>query len=244
MNYMARKSSGGPRKPQNQGTRRLKTRVQSAKGRTLASTRWLQRQLNDPYVVSAGEQGLRSRAAFKLLQIDDRFALLRPGLRVLDLGAAPGGWSVVAARRVGAAMDRSKSGHVVAVDLSEMVPINGVTILQLDFTAPEAPELIRRELVDGAADLVLSDMAAPATGHRQTDHLRIMSLCEAALEFAREVLAPEGAFLAKVLQGGTESALLKDLKRDFRTVKHVKPDASRADSTELFVLATGFRGTP
>lgn len=220
------------------GSRKLKQRVRTARRRKLSSTRWLERQLNDPYVARARAEGYRSRAAYKLAEIDDAHRLLRPGARVVDLGAAPGGWSQVAAERVGSAQGQ---GRVVAVDLAEMAAIPGVEVLHLDFLDPAAPETIR-EALGGPADAVLSDMAPAATGHRQTDHLRIMALAEAALEFARETLAPGGAFLAKVLQGGTEAALLATMKRDFETVRHVKPKASRADSSELYVLATGFRG--
>jgi 23S rRNA (uridine2552-2'-O)-methyltransferase len=220
------------------GSRRLKVRVKTGKGRPLSSKLWLERQLNDPYVARAKAEGLRSRAAFKLAEIDDRHHLLKPGRSVLDLGAAPGGWSQVAARRVGAAEGR---GRVVAIDLLPMDPIAGVAFAQLDFLDPAAPARIR-DMLGGEADVVLSDMAANATGHRRTDHLKIMALAEAAAAFAREVLKPGGAFLAKVLQGGTEATLLADLKRDFATVRHVKPAASRTDSAELYVLATGFRG--
>jgi 23S rRNA (uridine2552-2'-O)-methyltransferase len=220
------------------GARPLKVRVKTGKGRPLSSKLWLQRQLNDPYVARAKAAGLRSRAAFKLAEIDDRHHLLRPGRSVLDLGAAPGGWSQVAARRVGAAEGR---GRVVAIDLLPMDPVAGVAYAQLDFLDAAAPQRIR-DMLGGPADVVLSDMAANATGHRRTDHLKIMALAETAAEFAREVLRPGGAFLAKVLQGGTEATLLADLKRDFASVKHVKPAASRADSAELYVLATGFRG--
>jgi 23S rRNA (uridine2552-2'-O)-methyltransferase len=212
---------------------RLKT-----KGRSVSSKRWLERQLNDPYVARAKAQGLRSRAAFKLAEIDDRHHLFKPGRSVVDLGAAPGGWSQVAAQRVGAAEGR---GRVVAIDLLPMDPIAGVAVAQGDFLDPAAPERIR-DLLGGPADVVLSDMAANATGHRRTDHLKIMALAEAAADFARDVLKPGGAFLAKVLQGGTEATLLADLKRDFATVRHLKPAASRTDSAELYVLATGFRG--
>jgi 23S rRNA (uridine2552-2'-O)-methyltransferase len=208
------------------------------KGRSVSSKRWLERQLNDPYVARAKAQGLRSRAAFKLAEIDDRHHLLKPGRSVVDLGAAPGGWSQIAAHRVGAAEGK---GRVVAIDLLPMDPIGGVSFAQLDFLDPEAPARLR-EMLDGSAGVVLSDMAANATGHRRTDHLKIMALAEAAAEFARAVLKPGGAFLAKVIQGGTEGTLLADLKRDFATVKHVKPVASRTDSAELYVLATGFRG--
>jgi 23S rRNA (uridine2552-2'-O)-methyltransferase len=220
------------------GARPLKVRVKTGKGRPLSSKLWLERQLNDPYVARAKAAGLRSRAAFKLAEIDDRHHLLKPGRSVLDLGAAPGGWSQVAARRVGAAEGR---GRVVAVDLLPMDPVAGVAFAQLDFLDAAAPQRIR-DMLGGPADVVLSDMAANATGHRRTDHLKIMALAETAAEFAREVLKPGGAFLAKVLQGGTEAALLADLKRDFAGVKHVKPAASRADSAELYVLASGFRG--
>jgi 23S rRNA (uridine2552-2'-O)-methyltransferase len=212
-------------------------RVKRAKGRSVSSKAWLERQLNDPYVARARREGYRSRAAFKLLELDDRHHVLKSGARVLDLGAAPGGWSQVAAKRVGAADDK---GRVVAIDVLAMEPIPGVDFVVLDFLEPDAPARIKA-MLGGAADVVLSDMAANATGHRATDHLKIMALVEAAAEFARDVLAPGGAFLAKVLQGGTESKLLADLKRDFASVKHVKPAASRADSAELYMLATGFR---
>ena len=209
------------------------------KGRSVSSKRWLERQLNDPYVARAKTQGLRSRAAFKLAEIDDRHHLLKPGRSVVDLGAAPGGWSQVAAQRVGAAEGK---GRLVAIDLLPMEPIAGVAFVQLDFLDAAAPARLR-EMLGGPADVVLSDMAANATGHRRTDHLKIMALAEAAADFARAVLRPGGAFLAKVLQGGTEATLLADLKRDFATVRHVKPAASRTDSAELYVLATAFRGS-
>jgi 23S rRNA (uridine2552-2'-O)-methyltransferase len=208
------------------------------KGRSVSSKRWLERQLNDPYVARAKAEGLRSRAAFKLAEVDDRHHLLKPGRSVVDLGAAPGGWSQVAARRVGADEGR---GRVVALDVLPMEPIAGVDFAQLDFLDPSASERLRG-MLGGSADVVLSDMAANATGHRRTDHLKIMALAKAAADFARAVLKPGGAFLAKVLQGGTEATLLADLKRDFASVKHVKPAASRTDSAELYVLATGFRG--
>jgi len=220
------------------GERALKVRVKSARGRSVSSKHWLERQLNDPYVARAKREGFRSRAAFKLIEIDDKHRFLRPGLRVVDLGAAPGGWSQVAAKRVGAP-DR---GRVVGIDLLPIDPIPGVETMQLDFLDAAVPERLAAELA-GGADVVLSDMAANATGHRATDHLKIMGLVEAAAAFAREVLKPGGTFLAKVLQGGTEAALLADLKRDFASIKHVKPAASRPDSAELYVLATGFRGT-
>jgi 23S rRNA (uridine2552-2'-O)-methyltransferase len=220
------------------GGRDLKVRVKGGKGRSLSSKLWLERQLNDPYVARARREGLRARAAYKLIEIDDKHRLLKAGARVVDLGAAPGGWSQVAAKRVGIAQGR---GRVVAIDLLDIAPIAGVDFVQRDFLDPQAPDEIKA-LLGGAADVVLSDMAANATGHRKTDHLKIMALAEAAAQFAREVLAPGGAFLCKVLQGGTEGALLAALKRDFATVKHVKPAASRADSAELYLLATGFRG--
>jgi 23S rRNA (uridine2552-2'-O)-methyltransferase len=218
--------------------RDLKVRVKTGKTRSLSSKTWLERQLNDPYVARARREGFRSRAAYKLAEIDDKHRLLRPGARVVDLGAAPGGWSQVAARRVGAADGK---GHVVAIDLLDMPAVPGVEFVHLDFLDPAAPDRLKA-LLGGPADLVLSDMAANATGHRKTDHLRIMGLAEAAATFAGEVLAPGGAFLCKVLQGGTEASLLAQLKQDFSSVKHVKPSASRTDSAELYLLATGFRG--
>lgn len=213
----------------------LKQRVKTARGRTVSQKRWLERQLNDPYVARAKREGFRSRAAFKLIEIDERYKLLKPGQRVIDLGAAPGGWAQVAAKAVGA------NGRVVGIDLLEIEPLPGVDFIQLDFLDETAPERLKA-LIGGPADLVLSDMAANATGHKKTDHLRIIGLAETAADFAREVLASGGAYLAKVLQGGTEGTLLADLKRDFALVRHVKPAASRADSSELYVLATGFRG--
>jgi 23S rRNA (uridine2552-2'-O)-methyltransferase len=217
------------------GGRDLKVRVRTGKGRTLASKLWLERQLNDPYVARAKREGFRSRAAYKLMEIDDKARILKSGAHVVDLGAAPGGWSQVAAARVGAGR-----GRVVAIDILDMPPLPGVDFLHLDFLDTDAPEKLK-VMAGGPVDVVLSDMAANATGHRKTDHLRIVALAEAAAMFAREVLKPGGAFLAKVLQGGTEGALLADLKRNFAVVKHVKPAASRSDSAELYVLATGFR---
>jgi 23S rRNA (uridine2552-2'-O)-methyltransferase len=220
------------------GKERLAVRVKTAKKRSHSSTLWLERQLNDPYVARAKREGYRSRAAYKLIEIDSKQHLFKPGLRVVDLGAAPGGWSQVAAKRVGAGEGR---GRVVAIDLLEMPAIAGVDFVQLDFLDNAAPDRLKA-MLGGEADVVLSDMAANATGHRKTDHLRIMALAEAAADFACEVLAPGGAFLCKVLQGGTEAALLAKLKREFKSVKHVKPAASRADSAELYLLATGYRG--
>jgi len=214
--------------------RPLKVRLKTGKGRTVSSKRWLERQLNDPYVARARREGLRSRAAYKLAEIDDKHHILKAGARVVDLGAAPGGWSEIAAKRVG-------SGKVVAIDLLDMAPIAGVDAVKLDFLDPTAPARLKA-MLDGPADVVLSDMAANATGHKRTDHLKIMALVEAAAEFAREVLRPGGSFLSKVIQGGTEATVLAALKRDFASVKHVKPAASRADSAELYLLATGFRG--
>ena len=222
------------------GGRNLKTRVKTARRRTASSSRWLQRQLNDPYVHAARREGYRSRAAFKLIGLDDRFKLLGRGKRVLDLGAAPGGWSQVVAERTGAAEDDG-DGRVLAVDLIDMEPIPGVRFLKLDFTEEGADEAVMAAL-GGPVDVVLSDMAAPATGHRATDHLRIVYLCELALDLAERVLKPGGAFVAKVLMGGTEAELLQRMKRAFRSVKHAKPDASRKDSAESYVVATGFRG--
>ena len=219
-------------------SRPLAVRLKSKKKRTVSQKRWLERQLNDPYVARAKREGLRSRAAFKLLEIDDKHHLLKPGGRVVDLGAAPGGWSEIAAKRVGAAEGK---GAVAAIDLLEMAPIPGVTFRQIDFLDPAAPQQLNA-MLGGGADVVLSDMAANATGHKKTDQLKIIALVEAAAEFAREVLRPGGSFLAKVLQGGTEGALLAQLKRDYATVRHIKPQASRADSSELYLLATGFRG--
>ncbi|HEY5215940.1 MAG TPA: RlmE family RNA methyltransferase [Pseudolabrys sp.] len=219
------------------GARELAVRVKTGKGRKLSSKLWLERQLNDPYVARAKREGLRSRAAYKLAEIDDKARFLKKGARVIDLGAAPGGWSQVAAKRVGA----PDHGRVVGIDLLAMDPLPGVEFSQLDFLDPSAPEKLKA-MLGGRADVVLSDMAANATGHRKTDHIKIVALVEAAAEFAREVLAPGGTFLAKVLQGGAEVALLAALKRDFKTVKHVKPPSSRSDSAELYMLATGFRG--
>ena len=220
------------------GGRSLKIRVKTARKRTLSSTLWLQRQLNDPYVALAKREGLRSRAAFKLTEIDEKYGLLKPGQRIVDLGAAPGGWSQVAALRTAAEAGR---GEIVAIDLLEMEELPGVTFAQMDFLDPDAPQRVRA-MLHGPADAVISDMAANATGHRKTDHLKIVGLVELALAFAVEVLKPGGFFLAKVLQGGTEGSLLATMKRDFALVRHVKPQASRADSSELYVLATGFRG--
>jgi 23S rRNA (uridine2552-2'-O)-methyltransferase len=210
--------------------------LKNQKRRKLSSRTWLERQLNDPYVARAKSDGLRSRAAYKLTEIDDKYKVLKSGAKVVDLGAAPGGWSEIAIKRIGA------KGRIVALDILDMTPITGVEFLHLDFLDAAAPDRLKT-MLGGKADVVLSDMAANTTGHRQTDHLRIMALAEAAAQFAREVLAQGGVFLCKVLQGGTEANLLAELKRDFESVKHVKPPASRTDSAELYLLARGFRGS-
>jgi 23S rRNA (uridine2552-2'-O)-methyltransferase len=230
------KGGGGE---QGGGSRKLTVKLRTAKGRKVGSTRWLQRQLNDPYVEEAKRRGYRSRAAFKLTEIDDRCHFLKPGMTVLDLGAAPGGWSQIAAERVGSAEGR---GQVLAVDLSLIEPLPGVEVLTQDVSADDAPPAIRAALKGGRADVVLSDMAAPATGHRSTDHLRVVALVEAALDLAEDVLKPGGTFLAKVFQGGAGGELVTRLKRSFAKTHHVKPKASRKESPEVYVLATGFRG--
>jgi 23S rRNA (uridine2552-2'-O)-methyltransferase len=213
-------------------------RVKTAGKRRPSSTRWLERQLNDPYVAEARRRGWRSRAAFKLMQLDDRFGFLKAGRRVVDLGAAPGGWTQLAVERVQAG--RAGGGRVVALDVAPMQPVEGAIVLQHDLLAPEAPVRLTEALA-GPADVVLSDMAAPSTGHAKTDHLKIMALAEAAHAFAVEVLAPGGTFITKVLQGGATGELLQALKRDFAQVRHVKPPASRSDSAEIYVVATGYR---
>jgi len=238
---MVRPTKGGGSAGGGGGSRRLAVRLRTAKGRKIGSTRWLQRQLNDPYVEEAKRRGYRSRAAFKLSEIDDKQHFLRPGLTVVDLGAAPGGFSQVAAERVRAAEGK---GRVIAADLTEIEPIPGVEVLTLDVSDADAGDRLKAALGGGLADVVLSDMAAHATGHKQTDHLRVMALAEAALDFAEEVLAPGGVFLAKVLQGGAGQELVARLKQGFAKVQHVKPKASRADSAEVYVLARGFRGAP
>jgi 23S rRNA (uridine2552-2'-O)-methyltransferase len=217
----------------------LKTPVKTARKRSLSSTLWLQRQLNDPYVVRAKREGWRSRAAYKLMEIDDKYHLFKRGQQIVDLGAAPGGWSQVAAKRVHAG---TGGGRVIGIDLIPVEPIAGVDLAVLDFLDPQAPARLQA-MLKGSADGVISDMAANATGHKKTDHLRIVALLELAAQFAVEILAPGGFVLAKVLQGGTESTVLGELKRQFATVRHVKPAASRSDSAELYVLAAGFRGS-
>ena len=217
-------------------------RLRTPRGRKPSSVRWLKRQLGDAYVAEARDLGLRSRAAFKLMELDDRFGFLKPGRCVVDLGAAPGGWTVVAAERVNAAgAAKGKQGRVVALDILDMDPVPGATLLNIDFLDPEAPSLLSQALA-GPADVVLSDMAAPATGHPGTDHLRVMALLEAAVDFACGVLSPGGVFVGKVLKGGTEKELLTLLKRSFKSVRHAKPPASRKESAETYVVAVGFKG--
>jgi len=221
-------------------TGRLHVTVRSGGKRKLSSKLWLERQLNDPYVVQAKREGYRSRAAYKLIELDDKYRFLKVGMTVVDLGAAPGGWSQIAARRVGAVNGK---GKVIAIDLLEMPEIAGVSFAQLDFLDSDAPEKLIA-MMGGRADVVMSDMAANTTGHRKTDQLRILGLVESAAAFACEVLNPGGTFLAKAFQSGADADLLAQLKRDFASVRHVKPAASRQDSSERYVLATGFRGGP
>lgn len=224
------------------GARGLRVNVKTAGKRSVSSARWLERQLNDPYVAASKREGYRSRAAYKLIELDDKYRLLKPGQRIVDLGAAPGGWSQVAALRV-RSLDGGddKRGMVVAIDIDPMEPLPGVDFMQMDFLAPEADAYLKGKLGGHKAHGVLTDMAAPTVGHSRTDHLRIMGLAEAAGQFATEVLEPGGFFLAKVFQGGSEKTLLDLLKRHFSSVRHVKPPASRSDSAELYVLATGYR---
>jgi 23S rRNA (uridine2552-2'-O)-methyltransferase len=230
---MAVKKKGpGDGSPNN--ARGLAVTLRTSRGRSPAQQRWLSRQLNDPYVAAARQQGFRSRAAFKLIELDDRFALIGKGCRVVDLGAAPGGWSQVAVQR-GAAL-------IVGVDLLPVEPVAGATLIQGDFDDPAMPARLT-ELMGGPADLVLSDMAPNTTGHAATDHIRIMALAELALDFAARILVPGGAFVAKVFQGGSEREMLDPMKRMFATVKHAKPPASRKESSELYVVAQGFRGS-
>lgn len=208
-------------------------RVKTARQRSASSARWLERQLNDPYVAEARKRGYRSRAAFKLLQLDEKFHFLKKGQRIVDLGAAPGGWTQIAVQK-GAV-------KVVGIDLLAVEPVPGAMIIQLDFLDPSAPDTLKA-LLGGQADVVLSDMAANTTGHTQTDHLRIMALAEAAYQFAEEVLAPGGVFVCKLFKGGAEKELSDALKRNFATVRNAKPSASRAESAESYIVATGFRG--
>lgn len=220
------------------GARALKTRVKKKRGLKNSSRRWLERHLNDPYVHRSKAEGYRSRAAFKLIEIDDKHKLLKPGQRILDLGAAPGGWCQVAATRVKSPLD---APTVVGIDYLPVDMIPGATLLEMDFLDDAAPDRLM-EALGGAPDLVISDMAAPTTGHRRTDHIRTMHLCEVAADFAVSVLKPGGHFLAKTFQGGTENSLLDLLKRNFRTVQHIKPPASRDESVELYILAKDFKG--
>ena len=219
-------------------TGRLHVQVKTHGKRKLSSKLWLERQLNDPYVQQAKKDGLRSRAAYKIIEMDDKHRFLKPGISVVDLGAAPGGWSQIAARRVGSAEGR---GQVIAIDLLEMPEIVGVTFAQMDFLDADAPAKLK-EMMGGLADVVMSDMAANTTGHRKTDQLRIIGLVETAAAFAAEVLNPGGTFLAKVFQSGADAELVGQLKRDYASVRHVKPASSRQDSSERYVLAMGFRG--
>ena len=232
-----------PKNTSGRGQRDLRVRVKTARGRKLSSTRWLERQLNDPYVRRARAEGYRGRAAFKILELDDKFRFLVPGARVVDLGCAPGGWCQVAVERVNALGTKPGKavGRVLGVDLQEVEPIAGAEIHQLDFLSEDADDRVK-EWLGGKADVVMSDMAAASSGHKQTDHLRIVALCEAAAEFAFDVLEPGGTFVAKVLSGGAEGGLQTLLKQRFDTVANVKPPASRADSSEKFVVARGFRG--
>ncbi len=211
---------------------KAKSKVKTARGRKLSSTRWLQRQLNDPYINEAKKAGYRGRAAFKLVELDEKAKLLTPGMKVVDLGSAPGGWCQVAA---------AKGCDIVAIDLLEMDEVPGAKFIQLDFMAEDAPDRLK-EMLGGPADVVLSDMAPNTTGHKQTDHIRIMAVVEAAYLFATEVLKPGGAFVAKVFQGGAQNTLMAELKKNFKTVKHIKPPASRQESSETYIVAQGFRG--
>lgn len=234
---MAKNTSG-------RGQRDLKIKVKSARGRKLSSTRWLQRQLNDPYVKRAKTEGYRGRAAFKILELDEKFRFLTPGAQVVDLGCAPGGWCQVAVPRVNALGEKTDKaqGRIIGIDLQDVEPIAGVELHKLDFLDEGADDQVKQWL-GGAADVVMSDMAASSSGHKQTDHLRIMNLCETAAYFAFDVLKPGGTFVAKVLAGGAESELQRLLKQKFEKVANVKPPASRSDSSEKFVVAMGFRGT-
>lgn len=236
-------AKGREGKSSGRGQRDLKVRVKTAKGRKLSSKLWLERQLNDPYVARAKREGYRGRAAYKILELDDKYGFLVPGARVVDLGCAPGGWCQVAARRVNALGEMSGKpvGRVIGVDLQEIDPIAGAEIHVLDFLSDGADDKVKAWL-GGPADVVMSDMAASSSGHKSTDHLRIVALVEAAAELAFDVLEPGGTFVAKVLAGGAESEMQATLKRNFTKVANVKPPASRSDSSEKFVVATGFRG--
>ncbi|WP_068312465.1 RlmE family RNA methyltransferase [Polycladidibacter hongkongensis] len=233
---MSQNSSGRGR-----GDRGMFQKVKTARKRSYSSTLWLQRQLNDPYVRRSKEDGYRSRAAYKLLEINEKHELLKPGMRVVDLGAAPGGWCQITAPILGST---DENPLIVGIDYLEVEPIPGVVLLQKDFLDDDAPELLMQALGGHKPDLVMSDMAAPTTGHRQTDHLRTTYLFEVAIDFAQQNLAPGGNFLSKVFAGGAENKLLQQLKKDFKTVYHIKPPASRKGSPEMFILAKGYRGTP
>lgn len=244
----SRKGSDVAKKPtgkntSGRGQRDLTVKVKTARGRKLSSTRWLQRQLNDPYVQRAKAEGYRGRAAFKIMEIDDKYRFLVPGARVVDLGCAPGGWLQVAVPRINALGEKSGKavGRIIGVDLQEVDALPGAEVHQLDFMEDDA-DLKVKEWLGGEADVVMSDMAAASSGHKQTDHLRIISLCETAAQFAFDVLAPGGTFVAKVLAGGAEGELQKTLKQRFDKVANFKPPSSRKDSSEKFVVATGFRG--
>ncbi len=236
---MARKSGAGGGRGRPTG-RNMSVRVKSARGRKTSSTRWLQRQLNDPYVHEARKQGFRSRAAFKLIQLDEKYGIFRPGQRVADLGAAPGGWTQVAVERV---RPDETGGAVVAIDVQEMDAVAGALTMQLDICDPDAPRRLK-EALGGEADVVISDMAAPVTGHRSTDHLRTLALCEEAHAFAREALATGGTLVVKAFAGGAQAELTNAIKRDFQKVRTVKPEASRSESPETYIVATEFRGGP
>ncbi len=227
-----------PKSPSS-AARQLKTRVKTAKRRSSSSTRWLQRQLNDPYVLRAREEGYKSRAAFKLIELNDKHRFLRPGMRVVDLGCAPGGWLQVAVPLIGSTPENPA---IVGIDYLETDPVPGAIILRKDFNDEDAPAMLVEALGGHRADVVMSDMAAPTTGHKPTDHLRIVALVELAADFATSVLAPGGVFVAKVFQGGTEHTLLTALKRQFASTFHAKPPASRKDSAETYLIAKGFRG--
>ena len=233
----------GTKNTSGRGQRDLFVKVKTARGRKTSSTRWLQRQLNDPYVKRAQAEGYRGRAAYKILELDDKYRFLVPGARIVDLGCAPGGWMQVAVKRVNALGEKQgkRIGTVLGVDLQEVEPLAGAEIHQLDFLSDDA-DLLVKEWLGGEADVVMSDMAAASSGHKQTDHLRIIALCEAAAYFAFDVLAPGGTFVAKVLAGGAEGELMKTLKKNFKSVANIKPPSSRADSSEKFVVARGYKG--
>ena len=232
-----------PPKSSGRGQRDLKVKVKSARGRTVSQVKWLQRQLNDPYVRRANDEGYRGRAAFKIMEIDDKYRFLLPGAKVVDLGCAPGGWCQISVPRINALGEKKGKfqGKIIGIDLQEVDPIPGADIFQMDFLSDDADEKIK-EWLGGSADVVMSDMAASSTGHKQTDHLKIMALCEAAAYLSLDILAPNGTFVAKVLAGGAENDLQHMLKKNFKTVHHFKPPSSRADSSEKFVIARGFRG--